>query len=140
VSLPDNITETLKDLLSGLSPNSAANPKNRDCKKSCGSNGTGSSCGTNGDPCTSGTGGSTGPNGSNTGNGGINPSQVLIISAMLAGVLEVTSVLVDRNQTIEIVLTGSLKRKTELEKLLDQIGSKTLDEVVKAMLGRLGIP
>lgn len=135
--LPDNITEALKDLLAGLSPNSAVDTTNRCGKKSCGSNGAGTPGGTSG---TGGTGGSTGTNGQNAGADGINPSQVLIISAMLAGVLEVTSVLVDRNQTIEIVLTGSLRRKTDLEKLLDQIGSKTLDEVVKAMLGRLGIP
>jgi hypothetical protein len=137
VPLPDNITEALKDLLAGLSPNSAADPTNRNGKKSCGSNGAGTMCGSNGACGTNGSSGSGGPNASTD---GINPSQVLIISAMLAGVLEVTSVLVDRNQTIEIVLTGSLRRKTELEKLLDQIGSKTLDEVVKAMLGRLGIP
>jgi hypothetical protein len=134
VPLPDNITEALKDLLAGLSPNSAADTTNRGGKKSCGSNGAATPGGT------SGTGGSTGTNGQKAGADGINPSQVLIISAMLAGVLEVTSVLVDRNQTIEIVLTGSLRKKTDLEKLLDQIGSKTLDEVVKAMLGRLGIP
>ncbi len=135
--LPDNITEALKDLLAGLSPNSAVDPTNRSGKKSCGSNGAGTMSGSNG-AC--GTNGSSGSGGPNTSADGINPSQVLIISAMLAGVLEVTSVLVDRNQTIEIVLTGSLRKKTELEKLLDQIGSKTLDEVVKAMLGRLGIP
>ena len=117
--LPDNITEALKDLLAGLSPNSAVDPKGTDGKKGCGP---------------------TGENGSKANGDSINPSQVLIISAMLAGVLEVTSVLVDRNQTIEIVLTGSLKRKTDLEKLLDQIGTKTVDEVIKAMLGRLGIP
>jgi len=81
-----------------------------------------------------------GADGSKANGGGINPSQVLIISALLTGVLEVTSVLVDRNQTIEIVLTGSLKKKTDLQRLLDQIGSETLDEVVKVMLGRLGIP
>lgn len=76
-------------------------------------------------------------NGSDEKSSSINPSQAIIIAAMLAGVLEVTSVLVDRNQTVEIVLTGSLKKKTELEKLLDQVGSKPFDEVVKAMLGRL---
>lgn len=68
---------------------------------------------------------------------GIDPAQAIIIGAMLTGVLEVTSVLVDRDQTVEVVLTGSLKKKTELEKLLDQIGSKPFDEVIKALLGRL---
>lgn len=68
---------------------------------------------------------------------GIHPSQALIIGALLAGVLEVDSILVDRDQTVQIVLSGSLKKKTDLEKLLDQIGSRPFDEVVKAMLGRL---
>lgn len=67
---------------------------------------------------------------------GINPSQALVIGALLAGVLEVTSVLVDRDQTVQIVLTGTLKKKSELENLLDQIGSKSFDEVIKALLGR----
>jgi hypothetical protein len=43
----------------------------------------------------------------------LTPSQILIIAAFLAGVLEVNSILVDKNQDVEIVLTGSLKRKTQ---------------------------
>lgn len=121
----DNINDALKKLLTGLDPNSAFSRENRCGNKNSGSN----------EPA-----GTARSDGATTNGSGINPSQILIISAILAGVLEVTSVLVDRNQTIEIVLSGSLKRKTELEKLLDQIGSKTFDEVVRAMLGRLGIP
>jgi hypothetical protein len=45
--------------------------------------------------------------------------------------------LVDRDQIVQIVLEGSLKKKTELEKMLDEIGSMPFDEVVKAMLERL---
>jgi hypothetical protein len=41
----------------------------------------------------------------------LTPSQILIIAAFLTGVLEVNSILVDKNQDVEIVLTGSLKRK-----------------------------
>lgn len=67
----------------------------------------------------------------------ITPSQALVIGGILGGVLEVTSVLVGRDQTVEILLSGSLKQKTELEKMLDQIGNMPFDEVVKAMLGRL---
>ncbi len=67
----------------------------------------------------------------------ITPSQLIVIGGILGGALEVTSVLVDKNQTIEILLTGSLRKRTDLEKLLDQIGSMPFDEVVKAMLGRL---
>jgi|GEM_PF-2883944 len=94
--IPDNITEALKDLLAGLSPNSAADPKGRDGKKGSGSNASGRS------------GGPAGADGSKDNGGGINPSQILIISALLTGVLQVTSVLVDRNQTILIILAITL--------------------------------
>jgi hypothetical protein len=67
----------------------------------------------------------------------ITPSQLIVIGGLLGGALEVSSVLVDKNQTVEILLTGSLKKRTDLEKMLDQIGSMPFDEVVKAMLGRL---
>lgn len=70
----------------------------------------------------------------------INPSQALIIAGLLGGVLEVESILVDRDQTVQFILTGSLKQKaekTEMEKLMDQIGSLPFDEVMKAIVGRL---
>ncbi len=71
------------------------------------------------------------------GNLGITPSQALIIGGIIGGVLNVESVLVDKNQTVEIVLSGSLKKKTDLEKMLDQVGSMPFDEVIKTMLERL---
>jgi hypothetical protein len=67
----------------------------------------------------------------------ITPSQALVIAGLLSGTLQVDSVLVDRNQLVQIILVGSLKRKTDLEKMLDQIGSMSFDEVLKAMLGRV---
>lgn len=67
----------------------------------------------------------------------ITPSQALVIGGILGGVLDVDSVLIDRNQIVQIVLVGSLKEKSDLEKMLDKIGSMPFDEVVKAMLGRL---
>ncbi|MCX7921712.1 MAG: hypothetical protein N3B21_06825 [Clostridia bacterium] len=93
----------------------------------------------------------SGNNGNSNGNNGngdknkckkleITPSQALVIAGILGGVLEVDSVLVDKDQTVQIILEGSLKvppPKTPLEEMLDEIGSKPFDEVVKAMLGRL---
>lgn len=67
----------------------------------------------------------------------ITPSQALVIAGILGGVLEVDSVLVDKDQTVQIILEGSLKRKTELEEMMDKIGEMPFDEVLKAMLGRL---
>lgn len=67
----------------------------------------------------------------------ITPAQALVIVGIIGGVLEVDSVLVDKDQVVQIVLAGSLKQKTELEKMFDNIGSMPFDEVLKAMLGRL---
>ncbi len=71
------------------------------------------------------------------GNLGITPSQALVIGGIIGGVLNIESVLVDKNQIVEIVLSGSLKKKTELEKMLDQIGSMPFDDVIRTMLERL---
>ena len=67
----------------------------------------------------------------------LTPAKLLVITGLLGGVFEVNSVLVDKNQLVEIVLGGSLKQKTQLEKMLDQIGGMPFDEVVKAFLDRL---
>lgn len=79
-------------------------------------------------------------NGNNKSNGNklsITPAQALVIAGIIGGVLDVDSILVDRDQVVQIVLEGSLKQKTELEKMLDEIGSMPFNEVVKAMLDRL---
>ena len=67
----------------------------------------------------------------------LTPAQILVVSGILGGALSVDSFLVDKDQQIQILLTGSLKRKTELEKVMDEIGKKPFDQVLKAMLGRL---
>lgn len=68
----------------------------------------------------------------------ITPAQALVIAGILAGTLEVTSVLVDKNQVVEILLSGSLKKKTPLEKMIDQIGKMPFDDVMRALMDRFG--
>ncbi len=68
---------------------------------------------------------------------GLNPSQLLVIAGIVGGVLEVDSVLVDRNQAIEIVLIGSLKRKTQLDMIMKQIGKMPFDQVVAAIMNNV---
>lgn len=65
------------------------------------------------------------------------PQKVLVILGMLAGVLEVKSILVDRDQVVDILLEGSLKRKTPLDNCLDTIGAMPFDDVLRAVMGRL---
>lgn len=69
----------------------------------------------------------------------ISPSQVLVLAGILGGVLDVTSVVIRKTQQVEIVLSGSLKKteKTEMEKVMTELGKKPFDEILRAMLGSL---
>jgi len=66
----------------------------------------------------------------------LSPQKVLVILGLLGGVLEVDSILVDRDQIIQIRLNGSLRRKTRLDKMLDEIGDMPFDDVLKSILRR----
>ena len=48
--------------------------------------------------------------------------------------MEVNSILIDREQQVEIRLVGSLRRKTEIDRMLEGIGSCTFDEVMRALI------
>ncbi|MDD4335123.1 MAG: hypothetical protein PHY77_05910 [Desulfotomaculaceae bacterium] len=65
------------------------------------------------------------------------PQKALVILGLLVGSLEVKSILIGRDQIINILLEGSLKRKTKLDNCLDEIGSMPFDEVLRAVLGRI---
>lgn len=84
--------------------------------------------------------GNDGKNNNNKKNNGfpcLSPAKLLIIAGLLAGALDVQSVLVDRDQIVNILLEGSLKRKTKLDQMLDEIGQMPFDDVLKAVLGRV---
>lgn len=66
----------------------------------------------------------------------LTPSKIVVILGLLSGALSVQSVLVDKNQTVDILLEGSLKKKTQLEKIMDQVGKMPFDEVMKSVMGR----
>ncbi|HEY9060715.1 MAG TPA: hypothetical protein VIO64_09470 [Pseudobacteroides sp.] len=106
---PENLNRILKDVMRSFSSDAPGNNSDKN-KKNCQSNGNKIN---------------------------ITPSQALVIAGIIGGVLDVDSLLIGKDQRIEILLSGSLKQKTELEKMLDEIGSMPFDEVVKAMLGRL---
>ncbi len=66
----------------------------------------------------------------------LQPQKLLVILGLLAGVLEVDSILVDRDQVVQILLEGSLRRKTKLDKMLDEIGEMPFDDVLRAIINR----
>jgi hypothetical protein len=115
----------LNDILSRMNisngSNGSSNTGNNGSNGACGSgknNSTGQTCGLS-----------------------LSPSQALVIVGILGGVLQVDSVLVDRDQEVQIILSGSLKQTTKtkspLDKLMDQLGALPFDDVVKAIVGRL---
>jgi len=67
----------------------------------------------------------------------LTPTQTMIIIGVLTNALEVTSVLVDRNQEVQVLLSGSLKKKTELEKTIEAIGKLPFEDVLKAVINNL---
>ena len=66
----------------------------------------------------------------------LSPQKVLVILGLLGGVLEVDSILLDREQVVQIRLNGSLRRKTRLDKMLDEISAMPFDDVLKSILRR----
>ncbi|MGD8400081.1 MAG: hypothetical protein PVH64_03975 [Bacillota bacterium] len=64
----------------------------------------------------------------------LDPTQILVIGGLLSGALVVRSVWVNNDQTVQFILTGNLKRKTQLDKMMEIIGQLPFDEVVKAMV------
>ncbi|OEF97888.1 hypothetical protein BHF68_13665 [Desulfuribacillus alkaliarsenatis] len=68
----------------------------------------------------------------------LTPAQLLVIIGILAGSLQVDSIAIDKDQTIQILLAGSLKRKTQLDEMLDEMGEMPFEQVFKAMMNRLG--
>lgn len=81
--------------------------------------------------------GKDGSSGSST-KAGLSTSSLLVALGLLSGVLEVLSVLVDRDQTVQFVIQGSLKRKTELDRAIEELGSHSFEEVVTALLNQYG--
>lgn len=59
----------------------------------------------------------------------LSPQQIAVITAILFNVLEVDAVLVDKDQLVEITLVGSLKRKSNLDRLLDEMGDMPVKDI-----------
>lgn len=71
----------------------------------------------------------------------LTPAQALVIGGILTGVLDVFSFLIDVHQHIEITLIGDIKpdapQKTDLNGILDTLGSMPLDDILSAVIEHL---
>ncbi|ABY92421.1 hypothetical protein VTU32_05480 [Thermoanaerobacter sp. CM-CNRG TB177] len=66
--------------------------------------------------------------------GVLTPSQIMVILGILSGALEPISIIVDRNQNVQIVLSGTLIEKIESKEDTQPKEGDFLDNVIKALL------
>jgi hypothetical protein len=111
----------MRELLNKLEPEKSISSKKKQNKHN-----------KNGNDGNDGNNGNDGKNGKNA--LALSPPQLLIIAALLSGALNVESLLIDHNQNIKVILTGTLKRKTQLEQVMSQIGQLQFDQVIRAIM------
>lgn len=64
----------------------------------------------------------------------LTPQQIAVVVGLLANVLEVNSVLIDKNQTIQIVLEGSIRKKTKADRIAEQLNEVSVGDLIEAIL------
>ncbi|WP_181454656.1 hypothetical protein [Paenibacillus dendritiformis] len=81
-----------------------------------------------------GVGGGSKKNGKKTSRSKLTPQQIAVVVGLLANALEVTSVLIDKNQKIEIVLSGSIRKKTKADRVAEQLNEISVGDLIEAIL------
>jgi hypothetical protein len=66
----------------------------------------------------------------------LSAKEISVIVALLTRALEVKSLLIDSDQTIQIVLEGSLKKKTEMDRLIDEMSDLTIGDFFDSIMKR----
>ena len=124
----DNFESQLKDLLLklGLKENNRSNSEN---------SGGGSGNGNEGEKSSSG--------GYKKKKGVLTPSQIMVILAILSGALEPISIIVDRNQNVQVVLSGTLREIIPVPEVVPippekdpPQGDNFLDNAIKALFSK----
>lgn len=68
----------------------------------------------------------------------LTPRKALVLAGLILDVLNIDSLVLNANKTFEVILAGTLERKTPLDKCVENIGKKPFDEVVKSIIKNLG--
>lgn len=82
-----------------------------------------------------------GKNGSGNGKkskgvGKLTPQQIAVVAGLLTNALSVESILINKDQTFEIVLTGSFRRKTKADLVAEELDEVSVGELIDAFLRR----
>ncbi|WP_223069191.1 hypothetical protein [Paenibacillus caui] len=66
----------------------------------------------------------------------LTPQQIAVIAGILTNTLSVDSVLIGRDQRLEILLVGSLRRRTRIDELINELSNANLADVIDSILNR----
>lgn len=67
----------------------------------------------------------------------LTPNELVVVAGLLGGMLEVTSVLVDKDSFFQVILS-STKKKSKKDDLLAQLEEMDVDDIVAALADRFG--
>jgi hypothetical protein len=59
--------------------------------------------------------------------------QLAVMIGLLSGKLEVDSVMLDKDKNVEIVLAGSLRKKTKMDRLLSEMSDETIGDLLDSI-------
>jgi hypothetical protein len=80
----------------------------------------------------SGTGNGKNGNGKN-GKKKLTPAQLAVLAGLLTNALTVDSVMIDKDKKIEIVLAGSLRKATKMDRLLEEMSAETIGDLLDSI-------
>lgn len=63
----------------------------------------------------------------------LSPQKLAVITALLTGALEVDSILVDKDKTIQIVLEGSLRRPTKMDEMVREMSGMKVADLLESI-------
>jgi hypothetical protein len=66
----------------------------------------------------------------------LTPQQLAVIAGLLTNALEVQSIMLDRDQTIEIVLVGSIRKKTKADQIAEDLADISVADLINALMNR----
>jgi len=64
----------------------------------------------------------------------LSPQKIAVIVGLLTNVLDVQSVLLDKHQRVEIVLEGSIRKKTKADRIVEELGDINVSDLIEAFI------
>ncbi|MFB4321276.1 MULTISPECIES: hypothetical protein [Paenibacillus] len=66
----------------------------------------------------------------------LSPAQIAVIVGILTNALEVNSVLVDKDQKVQVLLEGSIRKKTKADKVAEELDDISVSDLIEAYILR----